>query len=584
MDFKREYKKGILEIDSLYEFFERGAALYGEKELYKYNKREGVFAISYMDYFIHVRKMTLALNHLGARGEKVIVLGETSVGWLATYAATVCAGGTIVPIDPGLLEEEMLNFIKLSEAKIVVYGDHFDKIFGEKGDSLENVTTFIKMDRESFKTALNDGESYTSEKYTDYNNVLALGEYLYKNNEALPKDEQFDFYNQDIEKMSVLLFTSGTTGTSKGVMLSQKNLIAVLNSINPVLYHVTETDRLLSVLPVHHTYELSAGMLAPTIYGATICFSDGIKYVSKNIQQFKPTIMTLVPLFINTLHKKVWQSAEKSGRAKKMRFGMKLVNLLMKLGIDKRRKIFAEVLNGFGGELKFLIVGGAALNPQIVKEFRSFGVQVSQGYGITECAPLISVVPLDVYNSKSCGKLMPGMEIRIDKENPTDNYGEIVVKGDNVMLGYYNAPELTAEVLQDGWFRTGDYGYVDKNNYIYITGRKKNIIIASNGKNVFPEEIEEYIERLPIVEEVVVVGRENKETGDVNIVAVVYPNEEECHKAGFTDEETIHAHLTAEINEINKLLVVYKHVNTVQLRSEPFEKTAARKIKRYLVK
>ncbi len=564
------------EVKSLYEHIERAATLFGEHSIFRFNREgENEVSVLYKEFFELVQKMTLAFNKLNVKDQKVIVMGETSVQWISTYLGVVSAGGVIVPLDPGCLEDEILNFIKLSDAKIVVYSKTFEKLFSERGNELERVEKFVKMDKVTF--TLDSEEAYNpDEKYTGFNNILSLGNELYDT-----EKDTFDFHNQDSEKLSILLFTSGTTGTSKGVMLNQRNICAVMKDIHPVLTPICTEDRLLCVLPIHHTYEMSAGILAPMIYGAEMCISDGIKYVSKNLKQFKPTVMALVPLFVQTFYKTILKNVKKMGMEGKFNFGRKVVKILPFL----KKKLFARVLEAFGGCIKYLIVGGAALNPEIVDFFRTLGIQVSQGYGITECAPLISVVPLDVYNPTSCGKVMPGLQIRIDKENPDDSYGEIVVKGENVMLGYYNAPELTAEVLsEDGWFRTGDYGYVDKKNYIYITGRKKNIIIASNGKNVFPEEIEEYISEIPYVGEVVVVGREDKEKGEVKITAIVVPNMEECEAAGFNDDEVIYEAINSEITKINKKLVVYKHIDAVELRKEPFEKTAARKIKRFLVK
>jgi long-chain acyl-CoA synthetase len=318
----------------------------------------------------------------------------------------------------------------------------------------------------------------------------------------------------------------------------------------------------------------------------TISISDGIKYVGKNIKQFKPTVMALVPLFANQLYKTIQKNVQKQGKEKTLATGIKISNMLLKLHIDARKKLFGEVLQGLGGNMKAFIVGGAALNPQIAEGFENFGIKVRQGYGITECAPLISVIPLhEKNNPASCGKLMPGMQIYIDKENPEDSFGEIVVKGDNVMLGYYKNEEETAKVLSDdGWFKTGDYGYIDDDGYIYITGRKKNVIVLQGGKNVFPEEIEEYIENISLVEEVVVVGDENKETGVVSVVALIYPNHEECEKLGLIQKEDVYAHLNEEIQNINKRLASYKHITRIEIRDEPFEKTTSRKIKRHTIK
>jgi len=569
----------MFELNCLYGLYERGAEQYGAHPLFRFNRvKEEMVTVNYDEYLPFLQKMTLAMGELGVKDNKVVVVGETSVQWITSYLSTVTAGGVIVPLDPGILEDEMVNFINLSEAKVVVYSKTFEKFFTERGSELTTVEMFIETDKSTF--TLTTEEPYEAGRYTTFNNILALGEYLYAN----LGEQGFVLPPQDNEKMSVLLFTSGTTGTSKGVMLSQKNICAVMKGIEPTLNIMTKDDAVLSVLPIHHTYEMSAGILAPTLYGITINISDGIKYVAKNMKQFKPTIMTLVPLFVATLYKTIMKSVQKQGKEKTLKRGVKISNFLMKFHVDLRKKLFAQVLEALGGRLKYFIVGGAALNPELVDNFKNLGVHISQGYGITECAPLISVISLTDYNPASCGKAMPGIQVMIDKENPDDLTGEIVVKGDNVMLGYYNAPELTAEVLSNGWFRTGDYGYVDKKGYIYITGRKKNIIIASNGKNVFPEEIEEYMSDIPLIEEVVVVGREGEKKGDVDIVAIVVPNQEECANAGLTDEEAIYNAVYEKITEVNKKLVAYKHIGKLEIRNEPFEKTAAKKIKRFLVK
>ena len=571
----------IKDIECIYQMFERGAQIAGEGHpLYRFNREnnheDSLVTVTYDQYMPFLQKMILAYSKLISKDDKVIVMGETSVQWITTYVSVVSAGGTIVPLDPGVLEDEIINFINISEAKAVVYSHTFEKLFSERGNELPSVKLFVKNDKSTFTASTT--EEYKEEKYTTFNNLLALGEREYA---EIAGD--FVLPEQNKEGLSVLLFTSGTTGTSKGVMLSQKNICAVMKGIEPTLNILTKDDSVLSVLPIHHTYEMSAGILAPMLYGMTINISDGIKYVAKNVKQFAPSVMALVPLFAQTLYKSIWKGIQKQGKEKTVKFGIGLANFFH-FSVDRRRKLFQQVLDGLGGRIRYFIVGGAALNPELVDGLKNFGIHVSQGYGITECAPLISVIPLTDYNPASCGTLMPGMQIRIDKEKEGDSFGEVVVKGDNVMLGYYNAPHLTAEVIDDeGWFRTGDYGYVDKKGYLYLTGRKKNIIIASNGKNVFPEEIEEYIENIPLVSEVVVVGRE-QESGEVDIVAIVVPNVEECDAAGYHDDEVIYEAIQTEVLKINKKLVNYKHISHIELRKEPFEKTAARKIKRFLVK
>ena len=573
----------IKHVENLYGFYKECASILPDHPLYRFNKQnakeETLTEVSYGQFVTYLQKTMLAFKELGiGEGTKVAVMGETSVQWIATYIATVTLGGTIVPLDPMLLEDELFNFIKISEASVIVYGPRFKDLYERRGEELENVKLYISCERPTF--TLDPEEAYEQAKYSTFNNVLALGKYLY---ETKGFDEAIT--EHDKMKMSILLFTSGTTGTSKGVMLCENNVCTVLNGIIPVLDVLTPKDSVLSVLPIYHTYEMSAGILAPMLYGCTVNISDGIKYVGKNIKQFKPSILALVPMFANQLYKTVWKTAQKNGIEKKLKFGMKLSRFLMKIGIDARRKIFKQVLEGFGGNLKYMIVGAAALNPEVADGLYTMGIQVSQGYGITECAPLISVVPWTVKNFASCGKPMPGLEVKIDKEDESDESGEIMVRGGNVMLGYFKNEEQTKEVLsEDGWFRTGDYGCFDKKGFLYITGRKKNIIISSDGKNIFPEEIEEYLENLDLVSEVAVVGRTSEKTHDIEIVALVYPEEEECKKAGLETKEAIHSAISAEITEINKKLATYKHINKLEIRDEPFEKTTTRKIKRNTIK
>ncbi len=571
------------DVKTIYGLLHEVAGYLPDHPLYRFNrlnaKEDSLVEVSYSQFDTYLQKVILAFKELGVGpGKRVAVMGETSVQWIATYIATVTLGGTIVPLDPMLLEDELFNFMKIAEVSYVSYGPRFVDLFQRRGAELENITQFIACERPTF--TLDPEDEYVPSKYSTFNNILALGKKIYNE-----KGVDFDLTDHDTRAMSILLFTSGTTGTSKGVMLCEDNVCAVLRGIIPVLDVLDHNDAVLSVLPIYHTYEMSAGILAPMLYGCTVNISDGIKYVGKNIKQFKPSVLALVPMFANQLYKTVWKTAQKNGIEKKLKFGMKLSRFLKKIGIDVRRKIFKQVHEGFGGRLRYMIVGAAALNSDVAQGLYDMGIQVSQGYGITECAPLISVVPLTVKNFASCGKPMPGLEVTIDKESEDDLSGEIVVKGDNVMLGYYKNEEQTKQVLtEDGWFRTGDYGYMDKKGYLYITGRKKNIIISSDGKNIFPEEIEEYLENLDLVSEVVVVGRDSEKTHDIEIVALIYPDEEECQKAGLTTKEAIHDALAKEVVEINKQLATYKHINRVEIRDEPFEKTTTRKIKRNLVK
>ena len=383
--------------------------------------------------------------------------------------------------------------------------------------------------------------------------------------------------------MSIMLFTSGTTGTSKIVMLSQKNIATVINCARVPLAKFTEDDVLLSVLPVHHTYELTCGIFCAMDHGCKICINDSIKHVSKNLKKYKPTGMAVVPLYVEVFYNNIMKTVRKQGIEKTFNFAIKASTAAKKVNIDLSKKLFGKVMEAFGGRLNKLVCGGAALRPELVATFRAIGVEIVQGYGITECAPLVSVVPFGMYNPKSCGKIVESMQVFIDKENPSDEFGEIVVKGPNVMLGYYNNEQATKEVLSDnGWFYTGDYGYVDKKGYLYITGRKKNIIVLQDGKNVFPEEIEEYLGAIPHIKECVVVGRQKD--NDLSITALVYPDFEYTDSIGLKSKEEVYNAIREQINNMNRKLVGYKRIMALEFMDEEFEKTPSKKIKRVLYK
>ena len=383
--------------------------------------------------------------------------------------------------------------------------------------------------------------------------------------------------------MSVMLFTSGTTGTSKIVMLNQRNICSVINDARKPLAAFNDKDQLLSVLPVHHTYELTCGIFAASDHGCAIAINDSIKHVTKNLKKYKPTAMAVVPLYVEVFYNSIMKTVRKQGIEKKFNFALKLSRTADKVNINLRKQLFGKVMEAFGGRLNKMVCGGAALRPELVSIFGAIGVDICQGYGITECAPLISVVPCGVYNPKSCGLISESVQVFIDKENPTDEFGEIVVKGPNVMLGYYKNEQATKEVLSPkGWFYTGDYGYVDANNYLYITGRKKNIIVLQDGKNVFPEEIEEYLGAIPHIKECVVVGRQKD--NDLAITALVYPDFEYTDSIGLKSKEEVYNAIREKINETNRKLVGYKRIVALEFVEEEFEKTPSKKIKRFLYK
>ena len=555
-------------ITDLKHLVKSAADIYGDKVYLRYKGEEPdeIIDVTFNDFDKYIDRLGTAFYSLGLEGKHIAVIGETSKEWIATYLATVNGGGVIVPLDKELTEDEIKSFLEISEASAVVYSERFHDYF-ERISEETNISYFIRMGKE-------DGREKKNDKF------LTTDELVQKGKRLLRQDvTDFLDYEINVEDDAVIIFTSGTTGTSKGVLLSQKNISTAINSSSAMLEFHKE-DVLLSVLPTHHTYEMTCGILTPIMVGATVCINDSMKYLLKNLKLFKPSVLILVPLFVTTVYKRIWDTAKKNNQEKKLKRGIAVSGVLRHAGIDLRKMLFSQVTAAFGGRLKKVVCGGAALSPEYVKGFEDVGINLVQGYGITECSPLVSVCPFHWKKYASVGLAVYGVEVRIDKENPEDAEGEIVVRGDNIMKGYYKAPELTREAIdEDGWFSTGDIGYIDEDGFIYITGRKKNIIILDNGKNVYPEEIEEHIYRIELVSECVVVGKENQ-SGETVITALVYPNFEKASEMGLQDINAIKDEIKREIQELNKKLPIFKQVRGIEIRKTEFEKTTTKKIKR----
>lgn len=503
---------------------------------------------------------------LGLRNKRIAIVGETSPEWVASYVAAIASGNVAIPLDRELDFNEMLGFLEFAEADAVIYSGTFNEKFAEVIGTHKTVKLFIPM------SPADGAENGTDVIGLD--SLLSRGKAELENGYKLPVTEQ--------DRMAVMLFTSGTTGTSKCVMLSERNVIAAVNGAG-LTSDFYPDDTIVSTLPLHHTYELCC-MLAALGYGMSVGINDSLKHLLKNYKEFKPTGLVLVPLIVNTFYKRIWDEAKKTGRDKKLTAAMAMSEMLRKVGIDPRRKLFGDVLAPFGGRLSKIVCGGAALNPDIAECLEEIGINVYEGYGITECSPLISVNPYYAPKRGSVGPAVDCCRVRIDAERINDNgfeEGEIQVRGDNVMLGYYKNPEATAEAFTfDGWFRTGDIGYMDRDGYIYITGRKKFVIVLENGKNVFPEEIEDKLVELPRVTEGIVVGRSKGD--NVVLTAIIYPDLSKF-PANATDDEIVKA-LHEDIATMNRGLVSYKQIKAIELRRTEFEKTTSRKIKRHLVK
>ena len=542
------------------------AALYGDKPRYIYKEKRQEKTFTYNDFLNSMNRFGTALCRLGLAGKTVAVIGETHPCYVVAYYAVANGNGMIVPLDKEINDEELVNFLIRSHSEAIVYTEIMNERIMSIADKVPDIKCFVPITpREA---------DLENERVKSWDSLQAFGE------SALAEgDRSYLDIELDLDKPCALLFTSGTTGTSKGILLSQNNLAAATNSSCLSMHHINDTTKLISVLPINHTYEMTCGHLAALNKGAVTFINDSIKYVTKNLAAFKPTAVPFVPLFVETLHKRIWENIAKQGKTEKVKKAMKISNGLRRVGIDLRKKFFGQILSVFGGELESIICGGAPLDQRLIDDFDAFGIPILNGYGITECAPLVAVNRLGKQRAGTVGTAVENCQIRVDLDEGQET-GEILVKGGNVMLGYFEDEEATAAVFtEDGWFKTGDVGYLDKDGYLYITGRKKNIIILSNGKNIYPEEIEQYLTPISLIGEVVVIGRKNA-VGEVVITAVVFPNEEATE--GMSKDDIYQA-LKNEINEVNKNLPVFKQIHDLEVRDTEFEKTTTKKIKRYKV-
>ncbi len=537
-------------IHDLREMLEVTCVAHAEKPVF-YQKANGEYQPhTYAEFYCDVNSLGVALLRRGLSGKRIIVMGENSYAWCVAYMATVCGVGTIVPVDKEIPAEELANIAKVSSAAAIIYSEKYAEKAAKAGRRVQRI---------SFSEVLElCADDYTLEEYEVYRNQSI-----------------------DIDAMASLIFTSGTTGVSKGVMLSHRNICCNLENLAK-LVSINEDDIALSVLPQHHVYECTAGFLFPVSRGAAVAFSEGVRYIMRNMKEIHPTKMLCVPLLIETMYNKMWVNIRKKGIEEKVRKVISATNMLPEPARSAaKRKVFAEIHASMGGRLNLIVSGGAPVDPQVLSGLRDFGFRVIQGYGLTECGPLAAVNPDTASKDHSAGVALPGGQLKI-VDADEDGVGEICYRGDNVMLGYYKMPEATDEVKKNGWLRTGDLGYIDGDGYLVITGRKKNIIVTANGKNIFPEELETYLSRSPYVAESVVVGIMNDKKKDYDIVALIYPNFDHAKAALGADasDEMLAAKLTEEVEGVNEIVQTYKRINMVIMRHEEFPKNSSRKIKR----
>ena len=516
-----------------------------------------------------VRNLGTALISCGFREKTIAIVGENSYGWCCSFFGVMAIGSVTVPVDKELPAEDIDGIITTTDCKAVIFGKASEARIKEilNNGGFRTVDTLISVAPESsIGTAVLNGR-----KLTSLAALQAEGERLYKDG-----DNSYYDYKIDVNKLASIVFTSGTTGKGKGVMLSQANIGL---DMTLGMYNFDITRKTLHVLPPHHTFGSTVNYVGHLSQGCEVYISSGIKHVSDEIREQQPTHLILVPAFLEVMNRKIWTTARKSGKEGLLKAMMKVSDLLRKVGIDVRKKLFASVLSAFGGKLELIICGGAKLDEEIINTFDSLGITILNGYGITECSPLISANRNRYRKPGSVGTPILACRVKID--NPDENgEGEICVKGPNVMLGYYNNPEATAEVFdKDGFFHTGDYGKLDEEGWIYITGRKKNLIILSNGKNVYPEEIEADLQKVEGVAEVVVYAGESRVLKDkITIVAEIFPDSDLLKDKGITD---LQEYFEDQVRQLNAKMPPYKAVKRVKLRDTEFQKNTSRKITRF---
>lgn len=507
------------------------------------------------------------MKYLNLANERIIIIGENTYYWYVSYFSILCGVGIAVPVDKELPNNEIENVIKRSHAAAVIYSkkkkDAIDKI----KDNLPMVKYFIEMNSDDGVQGRDVGIEHViaeGKKLTDAGNT----EYM---------DVEID-----PEEFKFLIFTSGTTSQAKGVMLCHRNLAENVNAVSKYV-KIYERDRFFSVLPLHHTYESSIGALLPFANGSSVAICGGLRYIVPDMQEAKPTAMLAVPLLVESLYKKINQSIEKSGKAGLVNSMIHLTNALKSVGIDIKRKVFKEIYDNLGGNMRIIVSAAAPIDKKIGKWVQDIGIEFLQGYGLTETAPIAALTPECDPRVGSVGLPVNCAQIKI--HNPNENgEGEIWINSQTLMLGYYEDEEATKEVVHDGWFNSGDIGYQDKDGYVYVTGRSKNVIVTQNGKNIYPEEIELLLSKVPEIQECMVYGKEVEGEKELIISAKVIPNMEEIERLHGKDlsEEEIHKIIWNKIKDVNKSLTSYKAIKNLELKHDEFAKTTTMKIKRYV--
>lgn len=556
-------------ITDLKDLLVSSAELYGDNIAYlqKWDPKGEFQETTYRQALEDVNGLGTALLARGLGDKRVAVIGENCYQWCSTYLAVTGGVGCIVPLDKELSADELKEQIKRAEVSCVVFAKKHEAVFRQIRDDGDTPLEFlVSFNAEEEK----DGVLSWRGLIEEGGRMIGCGDRSYIDAEV------------DNEAMSILIFTSGTTGKAKGVMLCQKNICAEL-MIAPTTFELREDDRYMSFLPLHHTYECTCCFLMAIYKGSSVGFCQGLKYITKNLKELRPTMMLGVPALYEKLYSSIWKNVRKQGKEKTLRRVIKINRKTKKIGIDLGNIFFKQIRDIFGGRMKTLICGGAKINPEILDGLHDFGFNALQGYGLTEAAPMGAFNPQDAPNSRSIGIPFPGQSIKTINVNE-EGIGEICIKGPNIMMGYYQQPEETAKAIdEEGWFHTGDLGYIDDDGYAYLTGRQKNVIITKNGKNVYPEEMEYQISNIDFVEESFVFGQESSIDSDVVITASVKVDEDAVREIlgeGCSDDDTRKL-IWSEIDAINEAAPLYRKIRKVILRKSAFVKNTSQKIIRF---
>ena len=564
---KMETKSRKMKFTDLKDMLNQTGEVYGDRPAYIFKTEEkGKFRIiTHKEFRENINALGTTLIQMGLKDKRIAVISENRYEWELSYLAVVAGVGVIVPLDKALPDNELESLILRSQVEAIIYSSKYDAIMNtlrEKKNT--NLKYFISMDLEE------NTQGIYAEKA-----LVEKGKKLLADGNKTYIDAKIDS-----EKMGIMLFTSGTTAMSKAVMLSHKNLVTnVMDIIQR--FDLTDEDRFLSFLPLHHVFECTVGFLYPISIGGSIAFCEGVKHMAENIKEFEITAMISVPAVFDIIYRKVMKTIEKKGKLANLEKGKKVSQFLLKMKIDLRKQLFKEVHESLGPKLKLVVTGGAALDPETEKGFNDLGFDVEQGYGLTETAPVIAAETPKCRRLGSIGKKFPSVEVKIDDPDE-EGVGELMAKGPSIMLGYYENEEATKSALEsDGWFHTGDLARIDKDGFIYISGRKKSVIVLNNGKNVFPEEIETLLNKVEGIKETFVFEKK-EDDGDVKVcVEIVYDKELIKELYHIEGEENIKEFLWDKVKEVNKLMPKYKYVREMVITEEPLIKTTTLKIKRH---